>query len=136
MYALRNIAAQDTLNVTAGAFGSSGISASGAATTAYTNELVFGANIVATGASSAGTGFTSRLVTGDGDIVEDNIVSAMGSYNACATLMSPGAWVMQMATFHQVRKEEGLQPDPASGGDTYISGKEEQRLASNESGRR
>jgi hypothetical protein len=88
------------LDAKAGASGNSTNSASGAATTAYVNELVFGANIVATGTSGAGSGYTSRLITYDGDIVEDRIVSATGTYNATAPLTSSAAWVMQMATFH------------------------------------
>jgi hypothetical protein len=88
------------LDVTAGASGSSAAASSGAATTTSANELIFGANTVATGNAAAGSGFTSRIITTpDEDLAEDKIVTAAGSNSATATLTASGAWVMQMATF-------------------------------------
>jgi hypothetical protein len=88
------------LDVTAGASGSSAAASSGAATTTSANELIFGANTVATGNAAAGSGFTSRIITTpDQDLAEDKIVTAAGSNSATATLTASGAWVMQMATF-------------------------------------
>ena len=52
-----------TLDVTAGASGSSAAANSGAATTTSANELIFGANMVATSTRAAGSGFTSRIIT-------------------------------------------------------------------------
>jgi hypothetical protein len=87
-----------TLDVTAGASGNSATASSGAATTTAANELIFGANTVAT-TSSVGSGFTSRIITSpDGDLAEDKIVTTAGSNSATAPLSS-GPWVMQMATF-------------------------------------
>ena len=92
-----------TLDVTAGASGSSASASSGSATTRSANELVFGANMVATRTTGAGSGFTSRAITSpDGDIAEDKIMTTAGSNNATATLTSAGPWVMQMATFSAV----------------------------------
>ena len=51
------------------------------------------------GTTGPGSGFTSRIITAAGDIAEDEIVSAIGSYDASAPLGSSGPWVMQMATF-------------------------------------
>src|SRR5207247_2307674 len=47
------------------------------------------------------TGFTSRLLTSpDGDIAEDRMVTATGSYSATTAALSPaGPWVMQMVAF-------------------------------------
>jgi hypothetical protein len=88
------------LDVTAGASGNSATSSSGAATTKAANELIFGANTVATSTSAAGSGFTSRVITTpDGDIAEDEAVTTAGSKTATAKLNSSGPWVMQMATF-------------------------------------
>ena len=88
------------LDVTAGASGSSTAASSGAATTTSANELIFGANTVATGNAAAGSGFTSRIITSpDGDLAEDKIVTTAGSNSATATLTASGPWVMQMATF-------------------------------------
>ncbi len=92
-----------TLDVTAGASGSSAAANSGAATTTSANELIFGANIVSTTTGAAGSGFTSRIITSpDGDIAEDKLVTTAGSNSATATLTGAGPWVMQMATFSAV----------------------------------
>ena len=88
-----------TLDVTAGASGNSAAASSGSATTTSANELIFGANTVFTGNGAAGSGFTSRIITSDGDIAEDKTVTTAGSNSATATLTSAGPWVMQMVTF-------------------------------------
>ena len=88
------------LDVTAGAVGRGTTSSSGAATTTAPNEMIFGANMVSSYTSAAGSGFTSRVITYiDNDLAEDMIVTSAGSYTATATLGSRGNWVMQMATF-------------------------------------
>src|SRR5208283_4707100 len=47
-----------------------------------------------------GSGFTQRLLTSpDGDIAEDEAVTATGSYSATAPLSSSGPWIMQMVAF-------------------------------------
>jgi hypothetical protein len=89
------------LDVTAGASGTTGSNASvssGAAATTSANELVFGAGITNGGFSTAGTSFTAELITADGDIAEDKVVSATGRYSATANLGAFGSqnWVMQM----------------------------------------
>ena len=84
---------------TAQAAGSTTSANSGSATTTSANELIFGAGKTAGRFTAAGTGFTSRIITSpDGDIAEDKIVAATGSYNATAPVTS--TWVMQMAAFH------------------------------------
>lgn len=89
-----------TLDVVAGASGSSTTTNSGTATTTSPNELIFGANTVATLTTGPGSGFTSRIITSpDGDIAEDRVVSVTGTYSASASLNSAGPWVMQMVTF-------------------------------------
>jgi hypothetical protein len=88
-----------TLDVSAGASGNSASASSGSATTTSASELIFAANTVFTGNGAAGSGFTSRIITADGDIAEDKIVTTAGSNSATATLVSAGPWVMQMVTF-------------------------------------
>ncbi len=91
------------LDVTAGARGSSASANSGAAATTSANELIFGANTVATGNKTVGSGFTKRIITSlDDDLAEDKMVTAAGSNSATATLTASGPWVMQMATFAAV----------------------------------
>jgi hypothetical protein len=47
-----------------------------------------------------GSGFTQELLTSpDGDIAEDGVVTATGSYNTSAPLSNAGGWVMQMVAF-------------------------------------
>jgi len=88
------------LDVTAAATGTNASSTSGSATTTNANDLIFGANIVATLTQSAGTGFTRRMITSpDGDIAEDRVVTAIGTYSATAPLSSAGPWIMQMVAF-------------------------------------
>jgi hypothetical protein len=63
------------------------------------NELLFAAAMTATTFTSAGSGFTTRLITSpDADLVADRLAPGPGSYNATAALSS-GAWLMQLAAF-------------------------------------
>ena len=94
---------------TAQAAGSTTSANSGSATTTSANELIFGAGKTAGRFTAAGTGFTSRIITSpDGDIAEDKIVTATGSYNATAPVTS--SWVMQMAAFRA--SGQGTNPAP------------------------
>jgi hypothetical protein len=89
-----------TLDVSASATGSSSTSSSGPVTTTTAYELIFAGNTVAPVTTGPGPGFTARIITkADGNIAEDEIVNATGSYTAAAPLSATGAWIMQMATF-------------------------------------
>ncbi len=99
------------VDVTAAGSGSSKTSTSAAATTTNATDLIFGANIVETGTKSAGSGFTARLLTSpDGDIAEDKMVTATGSYDATAPLTSSGPWIMQMVAFRTPSAEAPTVP--------------------------
>ena len=88
------------LDAAAGASGSSTTSNSGSVTTTSANDLLVGANLVLSNTTGAGAGFTSRVITKpDGDILEDRIVTSVGSYQATAPLSKSAAWVMQIAAF-------------------------------------
>jgi len=87
------------VDVTAGSSGNSATTRSGSVTTTNPTDLLFGANIVWTTTTGAGSGFTQRLITPDGDIAEDEMVKATGSYSASASLNQSGPWVMQMVAF-------------------------------------
>ena len=86
------------LDVSAGGSGSGTTANSGSATTTAANELIVGLGNPSSVFTSAGSGFSSRMINAYGGISEDKIVSSTGSYNATATLTSR-TWVMQMATF-------------------------------------
>src|SRR5271165_1500806 len=84
------------VDVTAAASGSSSMSSSGSATTTNATDLIFGANLVQTLTTGPGIGFTTRILTvPDGDIAEDQMVSATGSYSAIAPVNPSGPWIMQ-----------------------------------------
>ena len=88
------------VDVTAASSGSSTTSSSGTATTTNATDLIFGANLVGTTTTGAGSGFTKRLLTSpDGDIAEDEMVTSIGSYSATAPVSPSGAWIMQMVAF-------------------------------------
>ena len=88
------------VDVTAASSGSSTTSSSGAVTTTTTTDLIFGANLVRTVTTGPGAGFTRRLLTSpDGDIAEDQMVTAIGSYSATAPVSPSGQWIMQMVAF-------------------------------------
>jgi len=95
------------LDVTAAGTGAGTAANSGSATTASSNELIFGAGTTGTAFSAAGSGFTSRMINIYGNIAEDKLVTSSGSYNATATTSSSN-WVMQMATF----RSSGSSPPP------------------------
>jgi Abnormal spindle-like microcephaly-assoc'd, ASPM-SPD-2-Hydin/CARDB len=99
-----------------GAGGSSTLSSS-PSTTTHAMDLILGANIVATSTSGPGSGFTSRLLSPDGDIAEDQIATTTGSHSATAPLSSSGTWIMQMVAFHPPIAATGsfrLSPSPVS----------------------
>jgi chitodextrinase len=81
------------------ASGSGTAASSGPIATSFAATVILGAGVTSNRFSAAGSGFTSRVITSpDGDIVEDQIVSATGSYAATATL-NTGSWLMQAAAF-------------------------------------
>jgi hypothetical protein len=75
-----------------------GSTSSATVTTTAAVDLLLAADVVATTTTGAGTGFTSRIITADGNLVEDRLVTAAGSYSATAALSS-GAWVTQVVAF-------------------------------------
>jgi fibronectin type 3 domain-containing protein len=89
------------VDTTTAAVGSSLTSSSGTAVTTNATDLLFAANMVAHLTAGPGPGFTSRVITSpDGDIAEDQYVTAAGSYTATAALTNgAGPWVMQMVAF-------------------------------------
>jgi len=88
------------VDVTASATGSAATSSTPPVVTSAAPDLLFAANTVTTTTSGPGSGWTSRVVTfPDGDIAEDQVASAAGSYGAAASLVAPGPWVMQMVAF-------------------------------------
>ena len=81
------------------ATGNGTLASSGALGTAAPSELLFAAGMTGNTFTAAGSGFTSRVLTSpDGDIVEDAVAGAAGSYGATAPL-GAGTWLLQVAAF-------------------------------------
>lgn len=109
------------VDVTAASTGSSATSSSGSAATTYAYDLLFGANLVQTVTTGAGSGFTKRELTSpDGDIAEDRMVAATGSYSATAPLSS-GWWIMQMVAFRAAQSGGDTTPPTAPGNLTAVA---------------
>jgi uncharacterized protein YjdB len=89
------------VDVTAANTGNSATSSSGSAITTSPSDLLFGANTVFASTIGPGSGYTSRLLTPFGDIAEDQLVMATGSYSASAPLSASGPWVMQMVALRK-----------------------------------
>jgi IPT/TIG domain len=102
------------LDTSAGAQGNTATSDSGPATTTNANDLLIGANTVQSATTAVGTGFTSRGITADGDILEDQVVSSTGSYDATAVLDKVQLWIMQIAAFRAATGTGGSAPNIAS----------------------
>jgi len=83
------------LDVSKSATGTGTAPSSGAVTTTNANDMIFGAGLTATRFTAAGSGFTSRVITADGNIAEDKNVATVGSYTATGTATS-GKWIMQL----------------------------------------
>jgi large repetitive protein len=106
-----------SVDVTASATGSSGTNNSGSATTTNASDLIFGGNLVTGVTTGPGAGFTQRILTSpDGDIAEDKLVTATGSYSATAP--ASGAWIMQMVAFEAAGSGTGVAPAITSASST------------------
>ena len=100
------------LDTSVGSSGTSIPADSGTVTTNSGSDLLVGAGTITTAFTGSGAGFTTQLLDGFGDIVEDQLVTATGSYSASATFGS-GGWVMQMAAFRQSGQTPPVAPPPA-----------------------
>jgi hypothetical protein len=86
-------------DVGASATGNGASAESGPVTIAATNELLFGAGMTGNAFTSAGLGFTQRVLTlPDSDLVEDQVAATNGVHDATAGL-NAGTWLMQLAAF-------------------------------------
>ena len=91
----------DPLDVIASGSGTGSTSSTAPVTTTYANDLIIGANLTQSMTVGPGAGFTTRLITSpDGDMVEDRIVTATGSYSASASVAGQ-PWIMQLAAFRR-----------------------------------
>src|SRR5580658_5110900 len=87
------------LDVTAAGTGNSALASSGPLTTTSTNDILVAGGYVYTFVNGAGSGFTNRMFTPDGDNLEDELVPAIGTYTATASLNASAGWIMQCVAF-------------------------------------
>jgi hypothetical protein len=79
---------------------------SGFATTANGNDLLVGGNLAGKTTSVAGANYTNRIITTpSGDILEDRIVTATGSYDATATMSASSSCIMGMVAFKEAQNQ-------------------------------
>src|SRR5260370_32039994 len=113
------------LDGVSGAVGTISTMDSGAVVTTNGNDLLVGANTVLTRVNSAGTGYTNRVITyPDGDLVEDEVATGVGTYHATSTLADPGAWVMQVGAL----KAAGATPTPTAPSNLAAAGVSNSRI--------
>src|SRR5712664_4381354 len=88
------------VDVSAAGTGTNATSSTPAVTTTSASDLLFAANTVASSTAGPGSGWTNRVITQpNGDIAEDQAVTAIGSYSSTAPLTGAGSWLMQMVAF-------------------------------------
>src|SRR5579871_184485 len=85
------------IDAISGAVGTSGSLNSGAVTTANAVDLLFAGGVSEANVLAPGAGYTVRS-NAEGNMTEDQVVSATGSYTATAT-NSSGGWGMQLVAF-------------------------------------
>ncbi len=103
------------LDVSVAAQGNSSTSNSGTVATTNANDLLVGANLVQTGTTGPGAGYTSRVITTpDADILEDQIVTVTGNYSATAPISPSASWIMQMVAFRAAGGTGGTPPSITS----------------------
>jgi hypothetical protein len=93
----RGLAANNPVDKTATAVGNGSTASVGPVSTTHAHELLFAADVASNSTNGPGTGYTQEVLY-VGDLVEDRVVPAMGSYGASAPLQS-SEWVMALVTF-------------------------------------
>src|SRR5262249_1409116 len=72
----------------------------GLVATTNANDLLVSANLVKSPSTAAGAGYTNRVITTpSGDILEDQVVTATGSYKATAPLTASAMFIAEMVAF-------------------------------------
>jgi fibronectin type 3 domain-containing protein len=82
--------------------GASGVSVaqnSGPLTTTNANDLLVAGNYLFDTTTGTDPAYTQRLGTDGGDVVQDRVVTSVGTYSATSTQDGPDWWLMQLAAF-------------------------------------
>lgn len=103
------------IDATAGGTGTSTTASVTVVASPNTSELLVAAEITTTGTPSAGSGWTSRIITQpDSDLLEDRTITSAGSYSATAPISPSGAWVIQMIAFEATNTITPPPPPPST----------------------
>ncbi len=101
------------VDAVASATGTDTTTTSGNIATTNARDLLVGANTVQSMTAGPGSGYTERLLTDpDGDIAEDRIVTAPGSYSATAPLNGGGGSITQLVAFRAASTSSSPTPTP------------------------
>ena len=103
------------LDVAIGSAGNGATQNSGSVTTTSANDVLLASNYVSDSTTAVGTGYTQRFITNGGEVVEDKIVSAIGTYSATSTQGGTGWWLMQLAAFRAATGTGDTTPPAAPG---------------------
>lgn len=68
-------------------------------TTTHARDLLVASTFQLNQVSTADPAYTNRGINSFGDLVEDRVVTAAGTYHATATENTSGAWLMQLVSF-------------------------------------
>lgn len=91
---------------TAASSGNSGTS-SASVVTASANDLILAGNLVQTVSTGPGSGYTQRMLTNDGDIVEDRLAASSGTYSGTSPMNPSAQWIMQLVAFKPATSNGG-----------------------------
>ena len=106
------IAPGNPVDVAAGTTADSAVMTSGSVTTTNANDLLVGANYVGGVTVGPGPAYAPRIYTDFLDILEDQIVSATGSYAATAPQADTDWWIMQLVAFRAASGSGGGDNQP------------------------
>jgi hypothetical protein len=89
----------NVVDAAGGAFGTGTVANTGTVTTTYAKDLLLAASFAPAAIAGAGSGFTPRLTTPIGSLVEDATVATAGPHNASVSLSVSAGWIIQMVAF-------------------------------------
>ena len=95
----QGIEPSNVLDGAGGAFGTGTIADSGTVQTSWPNDLLLAASFTPAALAGAGAGYTPRLTTPIGSLVEDTTVATAGSHSASVSLTASADWIIQMVAF-------------------------------------
>jgi fibronectin type 3 domain-containing protein len=108
----------DPVNPFDAGVGASGVSVaqnSGPLTTTNANDLLVAANYLYDTTTGTDPNYTERLGTDGGDVVQDRIVTSVGTYTATSTQDGPDWWLMQLGAFKATAVADTTPPTAPTG---------------------